>query len=105
MTTVNQYGKYIPDLQKLKDNASCQKEIDYINGVEQKWEQYKGTKYEGWIGFAFNMCYVMQQACGHFEIFQTHVNNEQEALEWLELMKTESKTRKCTKCICHWEQI
>ena len=51
-------------------------------------------------GWAFNMIYLMRQACGHYEIFQSFVRSEHEALKWLERMSLEAQTRKCTFCIC-----
>ena len=100
MHTKNEYGHYIPDMQSLKNNASCQEEIKYIEDVEKTWEEYSRTGHERLIGFTYNMCYVMRQACGHFEIFQTHVSDESNAIEWLKIMEEDSKKRKCTKCIC-----
>lgn len=100
MNDKSENGKYIPNIEELKNNASCQEEIEYLNNLEANWKEYKETGHVDFIGFAFNMCYVMRQACGHFEIFQTHVNSETEAMEWLKLMGSEAKTRKCTRCIC-----
>ena len=100
MNEKNSKGNYIPNIEELKKNASCQEEIDYLNSVEKRWKKYEETGNEQYIGFAFNMCYVMRQACGHFEIFQTPVHSEEEAIKWLNLMQEEAKTRKCTRCIC-----
>ena len=100
MNNKSENGKYIPNIEELKNNASCLEEIEYLNNVEANWKKYKKTGHIDFIGFAFNMCYVMRQACGHFEIFQTHVNSETEAMKWLKLMESEAKTRKCTRCIC-----
>ena len=52
--------------------------------------------------WTYNMVYLMKQACGHYELFQTHVSGEKEALAWLELMQNEAKQRKCTRCSCGW---
>ena len=46
------------------------------------------------------MVYLMKQACGHYELFQTHINSEKEAMEWLDIMAKESEKRKCTLCTC-----
>ena len=93
-------GKYMPDMAKLKANASCKEEVDYLTEVENRWEEYRKKGYESLIGFHYNMCYVMRQACGHFEIFQTPADNDAEAIKWLKLMEEEAKKRKCTQCVC-----
>ena len=51
--------------------------------------------------WAFNLIYLMQQACGHYEIFQSFIRNEHEALAWLDKMAGGAQTRKCTACICN----
>lgn len=98
MKEKSENGKYIPNMEELRSNASCKEEVEYLNSVEAYWKEYAETGYPELIGFTFNMCYVMRQACGHFEIFQTYVRNEEEALTWLRLMESEAATRKCTRC-------
>lgn len=95
----NELGKYMPDMAKLKANASCKEEVDYLTEVENRWEEYRKKGHENLIGFNYNMCYVMKQACGHFEIFQTHADNEEEAMKWLGFAKEEAERRKCTRCV------
>lgn len=92
---------YVPDYDLLRKNASCEEEIEYINDVENRYKKYK-EKHLPLGCFAFNMVYVMKQACGHYEIFQLHVNNDKEAIEWLDMASKEAETRKCTRCICKW---
>lgn len=99
MKEKSENGNYIPNMEELKNNASCQEEIEYLNSVEAYWKEYAETGYPELIGFTFNMCYVMRQACGHFEIFQVNVQSEEEAINWLRLMENESATRKCTRCL------
>lgn len=102
MNNKNENGKYIPDMETLKNNASCKEEVDYINTIEAKWEEYKEKGYTDFIGFTFNMCYITKQSCGHYEIYQISVNNEEEALKQIQFAEEEAKNRKCTKCICNW---
>lgn len=54
--------------------------------------------------WAYNLIYLMKQACGHYEVFQSFVRNEHDALLWLERMSFEAQTRKCTSCICNIER-
>ena len=72
MNNKSENGKYIPNIEELKNNASCLEEIEYLNNVEANWKKYKKTGHVDFIGFAFNMCYVMRQACGHTSIFRTY---------------------------------
>lgn len=92
-------GKYIPDMAKLKANASCKEEVDYLTEVENRWEEYRKKGHENLIGFNFNMCYVMRQACGHFEIFQTHAEDDADAIRWLGIVEEEATHRVCTRCV------
>ena len=77
----------------LKERTCSEAERAYIEQNADRLEKFE---------WAYNMVYLMKQACGHYELFQTHVNSEKEALEWLELMAKEAENRKCTKCICGW---
>ena len=77
----------------LKERTYNEAERAFIEKQAEHLEKFK------WV---YNMIYLMKQACGHYEIFQTHVNSEKEALEWLDLMAKEAETRKCTRCTCGW---
>ena len=77
----------------LKERTCSEAERAYI---EQNADRLAKTEW------AYNMIYLMKQACGHYEIYQTHVSNEKEALDWLDLMAEEAKHRKCTRCTCGW---
>lgn len=90
-------GKYFPDWDVLRAQATEAAEVEKINETEAFFEEAPEL-----AGFAFNMVYVMKQACGHYEVFQSHVNGPADAHEWLDLMAEEAKTRKCTRCICNW---
>ena len=97
----NNVGRYIPNWEQLLSNASSDEEIAYINSVISNMKEWaKNDFMKDSIGFSFNMVYVMRQACGHFEIFQTHASSQEQAMEWLEIMLKESNIRKCTSCIC-----
>jgi len=89
-----QNGKYYPGSSgyaALKKMFTTLEELKYIEQIEKRN-----------FGFAYNMIYIMRQACGHYEVFQTHVANRCEAVAWLKQMEIESLTRKCTKCTCLW---
>lgn len=89
--------KYFPDWDVLRAQASETAEVEAIDKAEAFFEEAPE-----FAGFAFNMVYVMKQACGHYEVFQHHVHSRSEAGEWLDMIAEESKTRKCTRCICNW---
>ena len=77
----------------LKERTYNEAERAFIEKQDERLEKFE---------WAYNMIYLMKQACGHYELFQTHVNSEKEALEWLDLMAKEAETRKCTRCTCSW---
>lgn len=77
----------------LKERTYSEAERAYIEKNAERLANFE---------FAYNMVYLMKQACGHYEIFQSLVNSESEAIKWLDLMAEEAKTRKCTRCICGW---
>lgn len=93
MTEDNYYnGRYYPcssGYAVLKKMSRTPEELKYIEQVEKEN-----------IGFAYNMIYIMQQSCGHYEVFQTHVTSKIEAIAWLKQMKIESSKRRCTRCTC-----
>ena len=83
-----------------KQGVNILKERTY-NEAERAFIEKQADRLET-FGWAYNMVYLMKQACGHYELFQTHVNSEKEAMEWLDLMTKEAEARKCTRCICGW---
>ena len=83
-----------------KRGLTILKERTY-NDVERTFLEEQADRLES-FEWAYNMVYLMQQSCGHYELFQTHVNSEKEALQWLDLMAKEAETRKCTRCTCCW---
>lgn len=90
-------GKYNPDYEKLIANSSCKEEA-------QKWKEAQELRElcPGFGGFTFNMVVCMKQKCGHWEIFQSPINEFYKLDETLELMHNESMNRDCTRCICGW---
>lgn len=90
-------NKYFPDWDILRSQATDEAEVEKINEAEDFFKEAPE-----FAGFAYNMVYIMKQACGHYEIFQTHVHSLKDAKEWLDMMAKESTTRKCTRCICNW---
>lgn len=97
----NCYGKYIPDFEKLIEGASCADEISYIHKVMDEikmWQSMPG--YESFAGFAFNMVYITRQKCGHFEIFQTPLNEFNSLEGILKHAEEHASEYKCSRCVC-----
>jgi len=94
----NEHGRYVPDIEKLKQTATCSEELEYIEELVE-WYKDKASKRVR-FDFAFNMIYVTRQACGHFEIFQTPCNEYYSLDKNLENAKKWAVNRKCTRCIC-----
>lgn len=102
-----------PRRPELGADDYCIKYVLGAEGVKRLWNKCRTDEEREYIGqnaarlekmdWAFNMVYLMKQACGHFEIFQNFVQSEDDAMHWLGLMAEESKTRKCTRCICNWK--
>ena len=92
-------GKYVPSFDELIAEAPNDE-------MAQKWadskDLYESTKDKsfGFDGFAFNSVYMMKMSCGHYEIFQHHSRDEDDLMEWVELMQSEKYYKKCTRCIC-----
>ena len=90
---------YVPNFDELIKEAPNDE-------MRAKWERskelYETTKDKrfGFDGFAFNSIYMIQMKCGHYEIFQHHVRDESELIEWIELMQTDKYYKECTRCIC-----
>lgn len=95
----NDAGSYIPNYDELIANAPNDE-------MKAKWIASKelhasiGEKEPRFEGFAYNGIYMMKMACGHYEIFQHHVRDESELVEWIALMHTDKYYKKCTRCIC-----
>lgn len=83
------HGSYHPNYQMLIDNAKSEGERKYIEAIQKRD-----------IIFAFNMVYVTQQKCGHYEVFQTPMNEHFELDKKLRYIEDEVKVRNCTNCIC-----
>lgn len=87
-------GKYYPDYDSLMNNASCETEREYISKVRERN-----------FGFAYNMVYVAKQKCGHFEIFQTPLNQWYTLEDNLRVGKEHTETMKCSHCISNFKPI
>jgi len=96
----NENGKYVPDIDKLIQTATCAEELEYIMKIVQRYDERKETGFT--LEFAYNMIYITRLTCGHFEIFQTPCNEHYSLHENLKNAKTHAETSKCTKCICNW---
>ncbi len=98
---LNERGKYVPDIQKLKDSASTWEEVKYIDDLV-KW--YKDReRYSMYFEFAYNMVYIIQMQCGHFEIFQTPCNLYHPLEKTLLHAAEYAKKSKCSHCISNWK--
>lgn len=95
----NEQGSYVPDYDELIQEApNDEMRAVWIHSKELHENLSKNDlKLEG---YAYNSIYMLKMACGHYEIFQHHVRDESELVEWITLMKEEEKNRKCTSCIC-----
>lgn len=98
----NSYGKYIPDFEKLINEATCEEEVLHIHSVQEMFENYKENGYEDFCGFAYNMVYITRQKCGHFEIFQTPQNEYYSVEENLKQAEKHAIESKCTRCTCRF---
>lgn len=102
LTNKTKDGRYIPDYDKLIENASCQEEIDYIKSVQERQALY-AEKNPSYLGFAFNFVYVMKQKCGHYEIFQHPGYGISYILDEIrEHAEYHAADMKCTRCTCNW---
>ena len=91
MVNTDNNGKYLPDYDELIKNASCIEEAE-------KWQEAKSRG----TSFAFNMVVCLKQTCGHWEIFQSPVNEYHRLTDELQMLVDHSRESKCTRCICGW---
>lgn len=99
MTDENEYG-YIPNYDELIQEApNDEMKAKWIESKERH-EKYLDSDFPKASSFAFNGIYMKKMSCGHYEIFQHHVRNEDDLVEWIALMNEEEKGKKCTRCIC-----
>ena len=97
----NNADSYIPNYDELIANApNDEMKAKWIESKELHERIGKEDAKHG--GYAFNGIYMMKMACGHYEIFQHHVRDESELVDWIELMHTEKYYKKCTRCICEF---
>lgn len=90
-------GKYVPNYDELIAEAPNDEMIAKWTRSKELYETTKDKDF-GFDGFAYNSIYMMEMSCGHYEIFQHSVRNEDDLIEWIKLMQKENK--KCTRCIC-----
>ena len=96
----NENDKYVTDIEKLKQTATCAEEVEYIQKI-MKW--YEERKEKGFaFEFAFNMIYITKMSCGHYEVFQTPCNQYYSLNETLKEAKERAEKWKCTRCHCKW---
>ena len=99
MTDENEYG-YVPDYDELIHEApNDEMRAKWIESKERH-EKYLESDFPKASSFAYNGIYMMQMKCGHYEIFQHSVRNEDDLVEWIEEMHKEKNYKKCTRCIC-----
>lgn len=101
ITQRNSYGNYIPDYNKLLEGATCEEESEYIRKLMEKTDAQLNSSRAKNAGYTFNMVYIVRQACGHFEIFQSPQNAYYPLDKVLQQAEEHSK-RNCTRCTCNW---
>ena len=100
MTEENKIGdNYVPSFDELIAEAPNDEMRANWERCQAKIEETKGKTFS-FDGFAFNCVYMIKMACGHYEIFQHQVRDEEELFEWIEMMQSDKYYKKCTKCIC-----
>ena len=92
MTNKEDDGRYYPNYENLIAKAPSE---DIKNVLK---ESQKITEKFG--GFAYNAIYVMKMKCGHYELFQHQVVDEDDLINWIHLMHEERNYSRCTMCIC-----
>ena len=92
MTNKEDDGRYYPNYENLIAEAPNE---DIKNVLK---ESQKITEKFG--GFAYNAIYVMKMKCGHYELFQHQVVDEDDLINWFHLMHEERNYSRCTMCIC-----
>lgn len=87
-----QNNEYYPDYEKLLQNATSEQEKEYIKDIQKQN-----------ISFAYNMIYITQLKCGHYEIFQTPCNVYYKLSENIKNAIEHANNNKCTRCICNFQ--
>lgn len=96
-------GKYMPDWDKLIQSSVDEEEKKYLEccRADAELRLKKGS----WpAGFAFNMVYVVEMSCGHYEIFQTPCNDYYSVGENLQRARVHARNHKCTHCTCNFHR-
>ncbi|WP_291632187.1 hypothetical protein [Clostridium sp.] len=97
----NENGKYIPNWKELKAKVTSADEFNYIVECEQRFKDWEDDEFmKDCIGFIFNMVYITQQKCGHYEMFQIPMNENFILEEKLEQAKEYAYKSLCTHCSC-----
>jgi hypothetical protein len=86
-------GRYLPDFEKLLENAHDDDEKDYILKTETFMAEHN-------LSFSFNLVNIVKQACGHYEIFQ-HPANAYHGLAEILTLDNEHASQRCTTCVCN----
>ena len=84
-------GRYLPNYDELIASASCEDEI-------KKWTEAKERNFKP----TWNMITCMKNTCGHWEIFQSPVNEHHPLAQEVRELYEHSQHSKCTRCICGW---
>lgn len=107
-------GKYMPDWDRLIENASSEDEKQYLETVRadqlnlinpgriqfrSSSDRHMAAVHRNDAGFAFNMVYVSKMNCGHYEIFQTPCSKYHTLKTNLRLAREHASHNKCSRCI------
>lgn len=92
MTNKEDDGRYYPNYENLIAEAPNEDIKNVLKESQKITEKFEG--------FAYNAIYVMKMKCGHYELFQHQVVDEDDLINWIHLMHEERNYNKCTMCIC-----
>ena len=87
MANKKEDGRYYPNYENLIAEAP-NKDIKNVLKESQKITEKFG-------GFAYNAIYVMKMKCGHYELFQHQVIDEDDLINWIHLMHEERNYSVC----------
>lgn len=95
----NESGAYVPNYDELiADAPNDEMKANWI--ASKELHERLGEKDAKYGGFAFNSIYMIKMKCGHYEVFQHSVRDENDLVEWISLMQSDKHYKNCTRCIC-----
>lgn len=96
----NQYGRYIPDFDKLIEGAHTEKETEYIKKLKRNNERMlESSSLRPVAGCTTDMVYITEYACGHYELLQASSNKGKNVDTILHDAIRSSMKCNCNRCI------